>query len=178
MESDLAPLAFLAIGAVVGAGISLLSKAKQLEDKAEFLQDAKRDMRKAFDDADLLMCDERVPERVKLFLRTLLAMHASEDLGRRFASAVFMEPRRSDETDDSISVAMRQLAEVDPALERLAHRTFVILILGLFVVHYGDGIQATRVQHDLATDPNSVWSRLGSAVGLGGPSHGGGVAHV
>lgn len=181
MEAEIGAVTTALLGGlVVGGGLSLWRSAREQDEKCEFLRDVRGDLSAAFVGADELLGDARTPVPLRVVLLVMLHGFADEDIGLRLAKAMFLDEQDSDKRveENPVSVAMRGLADVAPALERTAHRTLVALSMGLLVVHFGDGLKATRVQRDLANDPASVWSKIGETVDSVGHGNGNHIAHA
>lgn len=169
------------LGALAGGSFSLWRAIKEQEDKCAFLADMRTEICSGFKSADAVLSDPRAPSAVKALLFYLLEAYADDEVGKKLASTVFRDDEPTGEVLDSnpFAAGMRTLADIDPALARAAHRALGALSMGLFVVHFGDGITAKRVQRELASDPVSIWSRLGALVtGSHSGSRGGTTIHA
>lgn len=185
MEAEFAPIAIGVLGGVVvGGGLSLWRSARECDERCEFLQDMRGEMAEAFAGADRILSDDRTPTSVRVMFLYLLHAYSDDGVGERLARAILdrkeVEPQEPE--DDALAVALRRLADVDPSLARTAHQALGALLMGLLIYYYGDQLKATKVQRRLASDPVSVWSRLGAIVGLNDHHHhgngGSGVAHA
>lgn len=175
-------------GVALGVAASLWQRKAVLESNCAFFSFAKKDLAEAMDGADRVLSDARTPEIIRVMIKNLLVSYYSEDIGRTLAKGFVghisgdreISPEEVKPEDNPISVAMRELADIDPGLERDAHRAMMTMILGLSVVHFGDHLEASKVQNEGARDPNNLWSKVGRSFGIGNNHHdiGGGVAHA
>lgn len=163
---DTSSISLMATGAALAASGFLIGKVRRMEERCEFLQDAHDDLDRAFDAADTLLSDERIRGVLRSMFLHLVYAHGHPKVGRHFALAV-VKPRKdfSKNTENRLTKAMRDLGEVDPELERLAHRTFMSLIINLAFVHLHDNFEVRKVQFEASRDPVSVWTKAWKALG-------------
>lgn len=170
---DTSSIALMATGAALAASGFLFSKVRRMEERCEFLLDAREDLNRAFDSADELLSDKRIDGAIRSMFLHLLYAHAHPKVGREFALQV-VTPREKTPVnqDNSLRKALTTLGRSDPELERLAHRTFMSLIMNLTFLHLHDNFEVRKVQMEASRDPSSVWSKAWSAFGSGSNNSG------
>lgn len=152
-------------------GILWVARARQ-DNRARHIDRARVDLANALDSAQKVLQDARTPSDLRQTIFMLLETIAEPSFGDVFSKAFAETVPSSDAPDGPLVMAMRNTAEIDAGLERDAHRAIVGILLGLMYIH---GRQMFAAQHEAATDPDSVWARVGHVLGnsSGPKAHGG-----
>lgn len=171
MIVDTTSLSAAAVGGALGLSVVLWGKKREMEERCAFMQDAQGELDFAFEKADELLSSGQLPAIVRSMFLHLLHAYTNAEHGRSFARAM-AEPRLnppSSPKENPLTIAMRELGEVSPDMERDAHRAMASLAFSLMFIHLANHIKVERVQIEASTNPESVWTRLWKS--LGGNDH-------